>query len=298
MIIHGTQEKDTNVTNRTGNAEWTLPVTLNVSVNFTEVASYTEGVDVSLELPIITPSGRFVSKIACHTRPTGRSDSPVVVDRDTCNIALEMVLMCDVHKRIEYILDAVVSLSANDQSRYTQDALESAIKRRINEILSLRHKCEYPVSRGIFSFDTYNVGLTPSTSGTTRINASGDVILCCQRIISALKDISKEINHLSEGIQLSLHVPSPHEYQQTMTIQLLKLLDADARRHQFSTVQRLLRNAGFDPGEIDGNGGPRTEKAAARFRESTALEGDFRPDHPVFRLALSQYTASQLLPPP
>lgn len=42
----------------------------------------------------------------------------------------------------------------------------------------------------------------------------------------------------------------------------------------FSTVQLALQNAGFNPGEIDGKFGPRTQKMLQRFQGASGLKAD------------------------
>ena len=54
----------------------------------------------------------------------------------------------------------------------------------------------------------------------------------------------------------------------------IKDIEEDAEKKSVSRIQLALKNAGFDPGKIDGKLGPRTERAIIAFQKANDLVPD------------------------
>jgi hypothetical protein len=54
------------------------------------------------------------------------------------------------------------------------------------------------------------------------------------------------------------------------------------------SLQRELKRAGYDPGDLDGKMGPSTQRALRRFQEAYGLSPTGKPDIPTLTMLLGQ----------
>ncbi|SRR5260370_5722681 len=99
---------------------------------------------------------------------------------------------------------------------------------------------------------------------------------------------------LKQGIEMVLHVPETKAYRETMAKDFRNQMGAEAKRHNFYTLQSLLQQQGWDPGLIDGILGSRTAAAAAQFAKANGLSPSLGPENPALWEALSQAAAAHL----